>query len=50
MAYGTRIVLAQVAVNAKSNGFRPFTPLLDAVEKVLGRLPGVLFVADALDT
>jgi predicted transposase YbfD/YdcC len=46
----TGIVLAQVTVDAKSNEIPAFTPLLDAVEKVLGGLTGVLFVADALHT
>jgi hypothetical protein len=46
----TGIVLAQVTVNAKSNEIPAFTPLLDAVERVLGSLAGVLFVADALHT
>src|SRR5215212_9466109 len=34
----TGIVLAQVTVNAKSNEIPAFTPLLDAVEQVLGSL------------
>ena len=46
----TGIVLAQVTVAAKSNEIPAFTPLLDAVEQVLGTLTGVLFVADALHT
>jgi hypothetical protein len=46
----TGIVLAQVTVDAKSNEIPAFTPLLDAVEAVLGSLNGVLFVADALHT
>jgi hypothetical protein len=46
----TGIVLAQVTVDTKSNEIPAFTPLLDAVEKVLGSLAGVLFVADALHT
>jgi hypothetical protein len=46
----TGIVLAQVTVDAKSNEIPAFTPLLDAVERVLGSLAGVLFVADALHT
>lgn len=46
----TGVVLAQVTVDAKSNEIPAFTPLLDAVEKVLGSLTGVLFVADALHT
>jgi predicted transposase YbfD/YdcC len=45
---GTGIVLAQVTVEAKSNEIPAFTPLIDAVETVLGDLTGVLFVADAL--
>jgi predicted transposase YbfD/YdcC len=46
----TGIVLAQVTVEAKSNEIPAFTPLLDAIEGVLGSLSGVLFVADALHT
>jgi predicted transposase YbfD/YdcC len=46
----TGIVLAQVTVHAKSNEIPAFTPLLNAVEKVLGSLAGVLFVADAMHT
>ena len=46
----TGIVLAQVAVNAKSNEIPAFTPLLDAVEQVLGSLKDLIFVADALHT
>jgi len=46
----TGIVLAQVTVAAKSNEIPAFTPLLDAVEEVLGSLTGVVFVADALHT
>jgi predicted transposase YbfD/YdcC len=46
----TGIVLAQVTVDTKSNEIPAFTPLLNAVEKVLGSLAGVLFVADALHT
>ncbi|WTY47829.1 ISAs1 family transposase [Micromonospora sp. NBC_01412] len=46
----TGIVLAQVTVDTKSNEIPAFTPLLDAVERVLGSLDGVLFVADALHT
>ena len=45
---GTGIVLAQVTIDAKSNEIPAFTPLLDAVEKILGSLTGVVFVADAL--
>jgi predicted transposase YbfD/YdcC len=46
----TGIVLAQVTVNAKSNEIPAFTPLLDAVEQVLGSLKDLIFVADALHT
>ena len=46
----TGIVLAQVTVDMKSNEITSFAPLLDAVEKVLGTLAGVLFIADALHT
>jgi predicted transposase YbfD/YdcC len=46
----TGIVLAQVTVDTKSNEIPAFTPLLNAVEKVLGSLAGVLFVADAMHT
>ncbi|MDG4786081.1 ISAs1 family transposase [Micromonospora sp. WMMD1102] len=46
----TGIVLAQVTVAAKSNEIPAFTPLLDAVEQVLGSLDGLIFVADALHT
>jgi predicted transposase YbfD/YdcC len=46
----TGIVLAQVTVAAKSNEIPAFTPLLNAVEQVLGSLTGLLFVADALHT
>lgn len=46
----TGIVLAQVTVDAKSNEIPAFTPLLDAVEQVLGTVAGILFVADALHT
>lgn len=46
----TVIVLAQVTVDAKSNEISAFTPLLDAVQAVLGTLDGILFVADALHT
>lgn len=46
----TGIVLAQVTVDTKSNEIPAFTPLLDAVEAVLGSLTDVLFVADALHT
>jgi predicted transposase YbfD/YdcC len=46
----TGIVLAQVTVDTKSNEIPAFTPLLDAVQAVLGSLTDVLFVADALHT
>lgn len=46
----TGIVIAQVTVDTKSDEITSFAPLLDAVEKVLGSLAGVLFVADALHT
>jgi predicted transposase YbfD/YdcC len=46
----TGIVLAQVTVDTKSNEIPAFTPLLDAVQAVLGSLADVLFVADALHT
>ncbi|MCM4085231.1 ISAs1 family transposase, partial [Paractinoplanes hotanensis] len=46
----TGVVLAQVTVAAKSNEIPAFTPLLNAVETVLGSLNGLLFVADALHT
>ena len=46
----TGIVLAQVTVDTKSNEIPAFTPLLNAVETVLGNLAGVLFVADAMHT
>ncbi|BEL03300.1 ISAs1 family transposase [Actinoplanes sichuanensis] len=46
----TGIVLAQVTVDTKSNEIPSFTPLLDAVENLLGSLTGVLIVADALHT
>jgi predicted transposase YbfD/YdcC len=46
----TGIVLAQVSVAAKSNEIPAFTPLLDAIETVLGSLHGLIFVADALHT
>ena len=46
----TGVVLAQVTVDTKSNEIPAFTLLLDAVEKVLGSLTGVLFVADAPHT
>ncbi|MGX6606155.1 transposase [Micromonosporaceae bacterium Da 78-11] len=43
-------MLAQVTVATKSNEITSFAPLLDAVERVLGSLAGVLFIADALHT
>lgn len=46
----TGIVLAQITIAAKSNEIPAFTPLLDAVQTVLGTLEGILFVADALHT
>ncbi|MFJ8583020.1 ISAs1 family transposase, partial [Micromonospora sp. NPDC093277] len=46
----TGIILAQVTVAAKSNEIPAFTPLLDALEQVLGNLHGLVFVADALHT
>jgi predicted transposase YbfD/YdcC len=46
----TGVVIAQVTVDTKSNEITSFAPLLDAVEKVLGTLAGVLFTADALHT
>jgi predicted transposase YbfD/YdcC len=46
----TGIVLAQVTVDTKSNEIPAFTPLLDAVQTVLGSLTDVLFVADAMHT
>jgi hypothetical protein len=46
----TGIVLAQVTVAAKSNEIPAFTPLLDAVEQILGSLRDLIFVADALHT
>jgi hypothetical protein len=46
----TGIVQAQVTVDAKSNEIPAFTPLLDAVEAVLGSIEAVPFVADALHT
>jgi hypothetical protein len=36
------VVLAQVTVDTKSNEIRAFTPLLNAVERVLGSLTGVI--------
>lgn len=42
--------LAQVTVDAKSNEIPAFAPLLNAVERVLGSLTAVPFVADALHT
>jgi predicted transposase YbfD/YdcC len=46
----TGIVLAQVTVAAKSNEIPAFAPLLDAVERLLGSLQDLIFVADALHT
>lgn len=46
----TGLVIAQVTVETKSNEITSFAPLLDAAEKVLGTLTGVLFIADALHT
>jgi predicted transposase YbfD/YdcC len=46
----TGIILAQVTIAAKSNEIPAFTPLLDAVQRVVGSLAGILFVADALHT
>jgi predicted transposase YbfD/YdcC len=46
----TGIVLVQVTIDTKSNEIPAFTPLLNAVENVLGSLTGVLFVADAMHT
>jgi predicted transposase YbfD/YdcC len=46
----TGIVLAQVTVHAKSNEIPAFTPLLDAIEQVLGSLQDLIFVADAMHT
>ena len=46
----TGIVLAQVTVGAKSNEIPAFTPLLDAIEQVLGSLQDLIFVADAMHT
>jgi hypothetical protein len=46
----TGIVQAQVTVDAKSNEIPAFTPLLDAVDAVLGSIEAVLFMADALHT
>jgi hypothetical protein len=46
----TGIVLAQVTVDTKSNEIPAFTPLLDAIERLLGSPTGILFVADAMHT
>jgi predicted transposase YbfD/YdcC len=46
----TGIVLVQVTGDTKNNEIPAFTPLLTAVEHVLGSLTGVLFVADAMHT
>lgn len=42
------IVLAQVAISAKSNEIPAFTPLLDQLQTQLGSLAGTIIVADAL--
>jgi predicted transposase YbfD/YdcC len=42
------IVLAQVAIAAKSNEIPAFTPLLDQLQAQLGSLAGTIIVADAL--
>lgn len=49
-AYDTAsgIVLAQVAISAKSNEIPAFTPLLQRVQAQLGSLVGTIIVADAL--
>jgi predicted transposase YbfD/YdcC len=44
----TGIVLAQVAIAAKSNEIPAFTPLLDQLQAELGSLDGTIIVADAL--
>jgi predicted transposase YbfD/YdcC len=44
----TGIVLAQVAIAAKSNEIPAFTPLLDQLQAELGSLNGTIIVADAL--
>jgi hypothetical protein len=44
----TGIVLAQVAIAAKSNEIPAFTPLLDQLQAELGSLDGTIVVADAL--
>lgn len=44
----TGIVLAQVAIAAKSNEIPAFTPLLDQLQAHLGSLAGTIIVADAL--
>ncbi|HET9138761.1 ISAs1 family transposase [Actinophytocola sp.] len=44
----TGIVLAQVAVAAKSNEIPAFTPLLEQLQAQLGSLAGTIIVADAL--
>jgi predicted transposase YbfD/YdcC len=46
----TGVVLAQITIAAKSNEIPAFTPLLDAVEHILGSLQDLIFVADALHT
>jgi hypothetical protein len=42
------IVLAQVAIAAKSNEIPAFTPLLDLLQAQLGSLAGTIIVADAV--
>lgn len=44
----TGVVLAQVAIAAKSNEIPAFTPLLDQIQAQLGSLAGTIIVADAL--
>ncbi|MER7009793.1 ISAs1 family transposase, partial [Dactylosporangium sp. NPDC000555] len=44
----TGIVLAQVAIAAKSNEIPAFTPLLDQLRAQVGSLAGTIIVADAL--
>jgi hypothetical protein len=46
----TGIVIAQATMDTKPNEITAFAPLLDAVEKAIGTLVGVLFIADALHT
>jgi predicted transposase YbfD/YdcC len=45
---GTGLVLAQVAITAKSNEIPAFTPLLGQLQAQLGSLAGTIIVADAL--